>query len=67
MRNLKLEHFKGNQSTYEIERIKNWKYLTRMKEAKDKQKKHIQSTIEKNVQAAKSSGDDKKLKQAASR
>ena len=67
MRNLALERFRGNLSAYEIERVKNFKYLTRMKEAQDKQKKHMQSTIDQNVRAAKRAGDDKKLKQAASR
>jgi ATPase subunit of ABC transporter with duplicated ATPase domains len=38
-----------------------------MKDAQDKQKKHIQSSIESNLQAARRNGDDKKLKQAASR
>lgn len=41
--------------------------MTRLKDAHDKQKKHLQSTIEGNVAAAKRAGDDKKLKQAASR
>ena len=67
MRNLGLERFRGNISTYELERIKKYKYLSRMKDAQDKQKKHIQSTIDQNVKAAKRAGDDKKLKQAASR
>lgn len=67
MRNLQLERFPGNLSAYELQRIKTWKHLTKMKEAKDKQKKHIQATIEQNIQAAKRSGDDKKLKTAASR
>lgn len=67
MRNLTLERFRGNVSAYEIERLKKYKYLSRMQEALDKKKKHIEGTIEKNVKAAKRAGDDKKLKQAASR
>lgn len=67
LREQQLERFKGNLSTYEQERMKKYKYLYRMQEAQEKQKKHMQSTIEGNVQAAKRSGDDKKLKQAASR
>jgi ATPase subunit of ABC transporter with duplicated ATPase domains len=47
--------------------MKKFKYLTRMKDAQDKQKKHMEKTIEQNVKAAKRAGDDKKLKQAASR
>lgn len=65
MRNMTLERFRGNLSNYEIERTKKYKYLSRMKEAQDKQKKHMESTIDKNVKAAKRAGDDKKLKQAA--
>lgn len=67
MRNLGLERFRGNLSAYELERMKKFKYLTRMKDAQDKQKKHIEKTIDQNVKAAKRAGDDKKLKQAASR
>lgn len=67
MRHLTLERFRGNLSAYELQRMKKYKYMTRMKEANDKQKKHIQQTIDHNVKAAKQKGDDKKLKQAASR
>lgn len=67
MRNFVLETFKGNLSGYEIERLKTYKYMSRMQDAQDKQKKHMKSTIEQNVTAAKRAGDDKKLKQAASR
>lgn len=67
LREQKLERFKGNLSAYETDRLKQYKYMTRMKEANEKQKKHIKETIEGNVQAAKRAGDDKKLKQAASR
>lgn len=67
LREQQLERFKGNLSAYETDRLKQYKYLSRMKDAKEKQKKHMKDTIEGNVQAAKRAGDDKKLKQAASR
>lgn len=67
MRNASLERFRGNLSMYELEREKKYKYLSRMKDAQDKQKKHIEKSIDQNVKAAKRTGDDKKLKQAASR
>lgn len=67
MRNLSLERFRGNLSNYELQREKKYKYLSRMKDAQDKQKKHIEKSIGENVKAAKKHGDDKKLKQAASR
>jgi ATP-binding cassette subfamily F protein 3 len=67
LRNLKIERFKGNLSTYESERIKKAKWLTEMKDAQEKQKSHMQQSIVNAQTAAKRSGDDKKLKQAASR
>ncbi|QDS72049.1 hypothetical protein FKW77_002532 [Venturia effusa] len=67
LRNQKIERFKGNLSTYESERIKKAKWLTDMKDAQEKQKSHMQQSIASAQSAAKSTGDDKKLKQAASR
>ncbi|KAF2097742.1 ABC transporter ATP-binding protein uup-1 [Rhizodiscina lignyota] len=67
LRNQQLETFRGNLSLYEAERYKNQKYMARMKDAQEKQKKHIEATIQGNIRAAKRAGDDKKLKQAASR
>jgi ATP-binding cassette subfamily F protein 3 len=67
LRNQVLETFRGNLSLYERERWKKAKWLTKMKDAQDKQKKHIEKTIAGNIKAAKDKGDDKKLKQAASR
>jgi ATP-binding cassette, subfamily F, member 3 len=67
LRNQKIERFRGNISLYESEKIKKIKYMTTMKEAKDKQKKHIEQSISNNIRAAKQKGDDKKLKQAVSR
>ncbi|KAF2859592.1 ABC transporter ATP-binding protein uup-1 [Piedraia hortae CBS 480.64] len=66
-RDLQLEGFTGNLSAYELQRAKTAKYMTRMKEAQEKQKKHMQGSVEKNLKAARRTGDDKKLKQAASR
>lgn len=67
LRHQTLEPFRGNLSLYERERYKKARYLTKMKEAQDKQKKHIEQTIAGNIKAAREKGDDKKLKQAASR
>jgi ATP-binding cassette subfamily F protein 3 len=67
LRNQQLETFRGNLTMYERERRKKFRYLTKMKEAQDKQKKHIEKSIAGNLKAAKDRGDDKKLKQAASR
>ncbi|KAJ4403173.1 hypothetical protein N0V91_006749 [Didymella pomorum] len=67
LRNQVLETFRGNLSLYEREKHKKILHLTKMKDAKDKQKKHIEKSIAGNIKAAKDKGDDKKLKQAASR
>lgn len=67
LRNQVLETFRGNLSLYEREKHKKIQHLTKMKDAKDKQKKHIEKSIAGNIKAAKDKGDDKKLKQAASR
>ncbi|KAL6710111.1 hypothetical protein ACN47E_009902 [Coniothyrium glycines] len=67
LRNQVLEPFRGNLSLYERERWKKARYMTKMKDAQDKQTKHIEKTIAGNIKAARDKGDDKKLKQAASR
>jgi ATP-binding cassette subfamily F protein 3 len=67
LRHQKLEHFRGNLSTYESEKIKKIKWKSTMKEAQVKQNKHFEQSIANNIKAAKRSGDDKKLKQAVSR
>lgn len=67
LRHQTLETFKGNLSLYERERHKKARYLTKMKDAQEKQKKHMEKTVANNIKAAREKGDDKKLKQAASR
>jgi len=67
LRECGLQHFRGNLSAYEHERRSQTKYLTRMKDAQELKSKHMEETIEANIRAAKRTGDDKKLKQAASR
>ena len=67
MRDAQLEYFAGNLSDYYDEREKKTKWLTSMKEAQERQTAHMEKTIQGNLRAAKRSGDDKKLKQVASR
>lgn len=67
LRNQTLEPFRGNLSQYERERYKKARYLSKMKDAQDKQKKHMEKSVANNLKAARDKGDDKKLKQAASR
>ncbi|EXJ92414.1 hypothetical protein A1O3_00965 [Capronia epimyces CBS 606.96] len=62
-----LEVFKGNLTEYEGEKRKHIRRMTKMSDALEKITKHMEDTINKNVKAAKRTGDDKKLKQAASR
>ncbi|KAH9879501.1 hypothetical protein IAQ61_001319 [Plenodomus lingam] len=67
LRHQKLETFRGGLSVYEAERWKKVKHMRKMKDAQEKQKKHMEKTIAGNIKAAKEKGDDRKLKQAASR
>ena len=62
-----LETFKGTLSTYTAEKARQIRRLTKMSDALDKKKAHMAETVEKQAQAAKRTGDDKKAKQAASR
>lgn len=67
LRNLSIETFRGNLSAYEAERAATYRYMNRMKQAQEKQKRHMQSSIDHGMKAAQRTGDDKKLKQVASR
>lgn len=67
LRNQQIEVFNGNLSLYERERIKKAKWMSKMKDAQEKQKSHMQQSVSNMQQAAKKTGDDKKLKQAVSR
>jgi ATP-binding cassette subfamily F protein 3 len=49
LRNQVLETFRGNLSQYEQEKYKKMKHLTKIKDAKDKQKKHIEKSIAKKL------------------
>ena len=62
-----LETFKGNISEYESEKRRQIRRMTRMKDAADKKAENLQDQISSNVRAAKKTGDDKKLKQAAAK
>ena len=62
-----LQTFNGTLSDYYLETRKKILYMTKLSENVERKKEHLQSEIQKNVNAAKKSGDDKKLKQAASR
>jgi ATPase subunit of ABC transporter with duplicated ATPase domains len=62
-----LTYFHGDLPMYESSRAEKKLYLTKMKEAKDKQKEHIQQTIARNMKEGKSKDDQNKIRQAKSR
>ncbi|PSS02168.1 ABC transporter [Coniella lustricola] len=62
-----LTYFHGDLSMYEASKSERRQYLSKMKDAKDKQKAHIQSTIAGNIKEGKKKGDDNRLRQAKSR
>ena len=62
-----LTYFHGDLPTYEESQSERKIYLTKMKEAQDKQKAHIQQTIAQNIKQGKAKDDDNKLRQAKSR
>ncbi|KAI1482431.1 P-loop containing nucleoside triphosphate hydrolase protein [Daldinia eschscholtzii] len=62
-----LTYFHGDLPTYEASRAEKKAYLTKMKEAQDKQKEHIQQTIQRNMRDGKANDDTNKIRQAKSR
>ncbi|KAB5571915.1 ABC transporter [Coniochaeta sp. 2T2.1] len=62
-----LTYFHGDLPTYESSLSERKLYLTKMKEAQEKQKQHMQETIARNIKAGKKNDDDNKLRQAKSR
>ncbi|KAI0132118.1 ABC transporter [Xylariales sp. AK1849] len=62
-----LTYFHGDLPMFESTRAEKKLYLTKMKEAKDKQKEHIQATIQRNMKEGKSKDDQNKVRQAKSR
>ncbi|KAI1657522.1 P-loop containing nucleoside triphosphate hydrolase protein [Daldinia decipiens] len=62
-----LAYFHGDLPTYEASRAEKKAYLTKMKEAQDKQKEHIQQTIQRNMREGKAKDDQNKIRQAKSR
>lgn len=62
-----LTYFHGDIALYEASTAEKRQYLTKMKDAKDKQKSHIQATIARSVKEGKKREDDNRLKQAKQR
>jgi ATPase subunit of ABC transporter with duplicated ATPase domains len=67
LRDLELTYFRGDLNVYDASIREKKLYLGRMKDAKEKQKAHIQQTIQQNIKQGKAAGDDNKLRQAKSR
>lgn len=62
-----LTYFRGNLTGYEEDQKSRKLNLTRMKEAQDRQVAHMTKTISANIKNGKKTGDENKLRQAASR
>lgn len=62
-----LVYFTGDLQTYESSMSEKRLYLSKMKEAKDKQKAHIQDTIQRSLKEGKKKNDDNRIRQAKQR
>ncbi|KAK3897597.1 hypothetical protein C8A05DRAFT_47854 [Staphylotrichum tortipilum] len=62
-----LTYFHGDLPTYESAQAEKKLYLTKMKDAQDKQKAHMQETIRQNMAAGRKNDDQNKIRQAKSR
>ncbi|ROT40580.1 ABC transporter [Sodiomyces alkalinus F11] len=67
LKDKQLTYFHGDLPTYEASQSERKLWLTKMKEAQDKQKAHIQQSIANNLKAGKANDDQNKLRQAKSR
>ncbi|CAG8943979.1 unnamed protein product [Penicillium salamii] len=67
IRDQKVTYFRGNLAAYEQDFEAQKLYLGRMKEAQERQKAHMESSIRENMKLGKKTGDENKLRQAKSR
>lgn len=67
LRDQALTYFRGDLISYDASIRDKKLYLGRMKVAQDKQKAHMQQTIQQNIKQGKAAGDENKLRQAKSR
>ncbi|EJP65732.1 ABC transporter [Beauveria bassiana ARSEF 2860] len=67
LRDKDLTYFHGNLATFEASQAERKEHLTKMKEAQDKQKAHIEKTIAQNMKAGRQNDDQNKIRQAKSR
>ncbi|KAL7922286.1 P-loop containing nucleoside triphosphate hydrolase protein [Trichoderma austrokoningii] len=67
LKDKQLTYFHGDIQTYERSQSERRQWLTKMKEAQDKQKAHMEKTIAQNLKAGKANDDQNKIRQAKSR
>lgn len=67
LRDHELTYFRGDLNMYDASIRDKKLYLGRMRDAQEKQKAHIQQTIQQNIKQGKAAGDENKLRQAKSR
>lgn len=67
LKDKQLTYFHGDIQTYERSQSERRQWLTKMKEAQDKQRAHIEKTIAQNLKAGKANDDQNKIRQAKSR
>lgn len=67
LKDKQLTYFHGDLPTYEDSTAERKQWLTKMKDAQDKQKAHIEKSIAANMKAGKANDDTNKLRQAKSR
>ncbi|TVY80527.1 Protein GCN20 [Lachnellula suecica] len=67
LRDKELTYFRGDLVSFDVSIRAKKLYLGRMKDAQDKQKAHMQQTIQQNIRQGKAAGDENKLRQAKSR
>lgn len=67
LRDQTLTYHRGDLNSYTQATASKKLFYTRMKEAQEKQKTHIQNTIVQNIKQGKAAGDENKLRQAKSR
>lgn len=67
LRDHDLTYFRGDLNVYDASIRDKKLYLGRMRDAQEKQKAHIQQTIQQNIKQGKAAGDENKLRQAKSR
>lgn len=67
LKDRQLTYFHGDLPTFEASQAERRLWLSRMKEAQDRQRAHMEKTIQQNSRAARATDDQNKMRQAKSR